>query len=73
MHFKRAVAQNKLNLIFIHVFLIPKFSASVDDYKILEEMNKTTSQRYQDMHTVAETISTRLKNLGNKCKLRFEI
>jgi hypothetical protein len=31
-------------------------------------MNKTTAQRYQDMHQVAETISTRLKTLSDKCK-----
>jgi hypothetical protein len=31
-------------------------------------MNKATDQRYKDMHKVAETISTRLKQLNEKCE-----
>ncbi|KAI6175603.1 hypothetical protein M3Y97_00707600 [Aphelenchoides bicaudatus] len=50
----------------IAAYVQGQVDTSVDDYKILEEMNKTTAQRYKDMHQVAETISTRLKNLGDK-------
>lgn len=50
------------------------FLASIDDYKILEEMNKLTTQRYKDMHQVADTISTRLKQLSEKCEpFKFSI
>ena len=34
-------------------------------------MNKSTTQRYKDMHQVAGTISTRLKQLSEKCELIF--
>ncbi|CAD5219612.1 unnamed protein product [Bursaphelenchus okinawaensis] len=40
--------------------------ATVADYKLLEELNKTTEQRYLDMHQVAKNITGRLGDLTQK-------
>ncbi|KAI6187249.1 hypothetical protein M3Y98_00222500 [Aphelenchoides besseyi] len=50
----------------ISAYVQGQVDASVDDYKLLEEMNGVTSQRYKDMHNVAGTISNRLTELSEK-------
>ena len=47
---------------------IATFSASVDDYKTLADLNDATAQRYRDMHSVAERITNRLDEMNVKCE-----
>lgn len=49
-------------------FIKGQVNTSVEDFKLLEEMNKTTALRYQDMHQVSKNITSRLGELNEKCK-----
>lgn len=44
---------------------------TINDYKLLEDMNNVTSQRYSDMKHVADSISSKLLHLHQKCILTF--
>ncbi|KAH7725584.1 Protein BLOS-2 [Aphelenchoides avenae] len=50
-------------------FVQGHIQGTVDDYKLLEDMNNVTAQRYADMKQVAETVSTRLSQLNDKCMI----
>ena len=54
-----------LNII-CHSFI---FSGTIDDYKLLETMNKITLSKYSDMKIMASNISSSLNDLNDKCKL----
>uniref|UniRef100_A0A7E4UPW0 Biogenesis of lysosome-related organelles complex 1 subunit 2 n=1 Tax=Panagrellus redivivus TaxID=6233 RepID=A0A7E4UPW0_PANRE len=50
----------------VSTFVRGQVQSTVTDYKLIEDMNKTTAQRYGDMKLVAETISGRLSQLEGK-------
>uniref|UniRef100_A0A914YK46 Biogenesis of lysosome-related organelles complex 1 subunit 2 n=1 Tax=Panagrolaimus superbus TaxID=310955 RepID=A0A914YK46_9BILA len=47
-------------------FVNGQVQGTTSDYKLIEEMNMSTAQRYTDMKQVASTISGRLYELGEK-------
>lgn len=68
---------------FFHVYLsIPVFvylmhilplhvvarSATCEDYRLLENMNKLTSLKYMEMKDISINISRNLQDLNNKCE-----
>ena len=46
-----------------------KIAGSAEDYKLLEQMNKTTITRYVEMKHIAHNISKSMKDLNDKCML----
>lgn len=49
-------------------FVQGQLECSLEDYRALQDMNQVTTQRYQDMHQVAQNISGRLAQLNVKCE-----
>ena len=43
-------------------------TATAEDYRLLEDMNRLTSKKYEDMKHVASEIASAMKNLDEKCK-----
>uniref|UniRef100_A0AC34RIB2 Biogenesis of lysosome-related organelles complex 1 subunit 2 n=1 Tax=Panagrolaimus sp. JU765 TaxID=591449 RepID=A0AC34RIB2_9BILA len=50
----------------VSTFVMGQVSSTVADYKVIEDMNNSTAQRYSDMKQVASTISGRLTELEEK-------
>ncbi|GMT24045.1 hypothetical protein PFISCL1PPCAC_15342, partial [Pristionchus fissidentatus] len=51
-------AQDRLSAL-----LHAQISSTVEEYKLIEEMNKVTAKRYEDMKIVAEGVGEKLKKL----------
>ena len=49
-------------------YLTGELTATSEDYKLLENMNKLTSLKYLEMKDIAVNISRNLKDLNQKCK-----
>lgn len=43
-------------------------TGTAEDYKLLEQMNKVTIGKYQEMKTVTVNIDKAMKDLNEKCK-----
>lgn len=49
-------------------YLTGELTATSEDYKLLENMNKLTSLKYLEMKDIAINISRNLKDLNQKCE-----
>ncbi|CAK5073148.1 unnamed protein product [Meloidogyne enterolobii] len=50
----------------VNEYIQGQIQSSIDDYKLLEQMNDVTAQRYKDMQHVAETVGGRIAQLQQK-------
>ena len=50
-------------------FFFLQISGSLEDYVLLEKLNKMTVTKYSEMSNTAKTLITAMEELDNKCKL----
>ena len=46
---------------------------TIDEYKLLEDMNKATINKYAEMKDISTNINIAMKNLDDKCMLSYLI
>ena len=51
------------------LFLLLQISGSLEDYVLLEKLNKMTVTKYSDMSNTAKTLITAMEELDKKCEL----
>lgn len=44
------------------------FTGTIEDYKLLENMNRITINKYTEMKSTADEIAERLQTLNEKCR-----
>lgn len=54
-------------------YLYGELTATLEDYRLLENMNKATVLKYTDMKQVASNISKNMVELNDQCKQNFII
>lgn len=52
-------------------YLYGELTASLDDYRLIEEMNQATTAKYNDMKHIAVNVSKSLVELNAKCELKW--
>ena len=62
----RRVRTLYLRLLF---FFFLQISGSLEDYVLLEKLNKMTVTKYSEMSNTAKTLITAMEELDKKCKL----
>ena len=50
-------------------FFFLQISGSLEDYVLLEKLNKMTVTKYSEMSNTAKTLITAMEELDKKCKL----
>ena len=51
------------------LFLLLQISGSLEDYVLLEKLNKMTVTKYSEMSNTAKTLITAMEELDKKCEL----
>jgi hypothetical protein len=52
------------------IFYLPYISGTIEDYKLLENMNRITINKYTEMKSTADSIAVNLLTLNDKCKIQ---
>ncbi|TMS38788.1 hypothetical protein L596_005432 [Steinernema carpocapsae] len=50
----------------VSAYIQGQIEGTIDDYKLLEDMNKTSAQRYADMKQVTKRVSDKIQELNKK-------
>ncbi|KAK0400207.1 hypothetical protein QR680_003404 [Steinernema hermaphroditum] len=50
----------------VSAYIQGQIEGTIDDYKLLEDMNKTSTQRYADMKQVTKRVSEKITELNKK-------
>ena len=61
--------QKSTNPAFKAPFFFLQISGSLEDYVLLEKLNKMTVTKYSEMSNTAKTLITAMEELDKKCKL----
>ena len=67
MEFEELRRVRTLHLRLLFFFL--QISGSLEDYVLLEKLNKMTVTKYSEMSNTAKTLITAMEELDKKCKL----
>ena len=67
MEFEELRRVRTLHLRLLFFFL--QISGSLEDYILLEKLNKMTVTKYSEMSNTAKTLITAMEELDKKCKL----
>ena len=57
-------------MVFALIFYLSYISGTIEDYKLLENMNRITINKYTEMKSTADSIAVNLQTLNDKCKLQ---
>ena len=52
-----------------HVFSYHN-TGTIEDYKLLEQMNKVTFNKYTEMKNIATAVGNALQDLNDRCELK---
>jgi biogenesis of lysosome-related organelles complex 1 subunit 2 len=52
-------------------YLYGELTSTLDDYRLLENMNRATITKYSDMKLIAANVSKSMGELNEKCKNYF--
>uniref|UniRef100_A0A1I7YMI1 Biogenesis of lysosome-related organelles complex 1 subunit 2 n=1 Tax=Steinernema glaseri TaxID=37863 RepID=A0A1I7YMI1_9BILA len=52
----------------VSMYIQGQIEGTIDDYKLLEDMNKTSAQRYADMKQVTKRVSEKINELNKKAE-----
>ena len=52
------------------IFYLTYISGPIEDYKLLENMNRITINKYTEMKSTADSIAVNLQTLNDKCKIQ---
>ena len=58
-----------MNPVFKAPFFFLQISGSLEDYVLLEKLNKMTVTKYSEMSNTTKTLITAMEELDKKCKL----
>ena len=61
--------QKSTNPVFKAPFFLLQISGSLEDYVLLEKLNKMTVTKYSEMSNTAKTLITAMEELDKKCEL----
>ena len=59
----------RIGTLYLRLLLFLQISGSLEDYVLLEKLNKMTVTKYSEMSNTAKTLITAMEELDKKCKL----
>ena len=59
----------RVRTLYLQLLFFLQISGSLEDYVLLEKLNKMTVTKYGEMSNTAKTLITAMEELDKKCKL----